>query len=311
MPSIILRLLLIFLPLSVVFPVSGSEASFWENRLYLTILGTPFIDIILEIDQNFIAQCGLETGVIFPTDSSKIQEIFLKYKEQFPKTRVCFKRKEPLNLSPYRLSNLGIRSMRNGENYTEEMINKENGPALQQPKYLRLVLRCPNAPDTLLYSKEGEQAIGTMPQLLKQGYTLIDSRVAFYGDSMEKFLKETKKNDNYTLFDLSDSEIVSEFLGRFWTLLDHVQVLFLSGDSAKILSGIPDLAIAKRLLSRIVPLLFIYTNNSIHIIEAGKESSFSYNQDLTDHIAGFLFGYINRGSTEYCFNCAQSLLGEA
>ncbi|WP_100934579.1 hypothetical protein [Candidatus Chlamydia corallus] len=312
MRPVVLRLLLIFILGRAAFPLKASESFSWGDSPYLTVLGTPFIDIILTTEEHFITECDLQIGTISSTNHAKIKEIFLIYKEKFPEAAVFFKRKEPLNLSQSDLSNLGILCMRNGENYAEGMISEENGPALQQPKYLRLVLRCPNQPDTLLYSeREDETTIGTGPYLCNQGYTLLDGQLVLYGDSMEKFLKETKRKNNQTLVDLCDLQVVTKFVNRFWTLLDYIQVLFLSEDSAKILAGIPDLAKATHLLSHTVPLLFIYTNDSIHIIEQGKESSFTYNQDLTEPILGFLFGYINRGSMEYYFNCAQSLLGDA
>ncbi|AAD18693.1 hypothetical protein ACH8ZP_02750 [Chlamydia pneumoniae] len=308
---VVLRFLIIFILGRAVFPLRASESFSWETSTCLTVLGIPFIDIILTTNEDFVAQCGLQIGTISSTNNAKIKEIFLIYKEKFPEASISFKRKEPLNLSQSHLSDLGILCMRNGETYAEGMANKENGPALKQPKDLRLVLRCPNQPDTLLYSeKEAEKGIETNTCLCNQGYTLLDGQLILYGDSIEKFLKETKRKNNHTLVDLCDSQVVTTFLGRFWSLLNYVQVLFLSEDSAKILAGIPDLAQATQLLSHTVPLLFIYTNDSIHIIEQGKESSFTYNQDLTEPILGFLFGYINRGSMEYCFNCAQSSLGE-
>ncbi|ANH78348.1 hypothetical protein [Candidatus Chlamydia sanziniae] len=285
----------------------------WQSPKRLTLLGNPFIDVILHVNPDFMQQCQIEVGTVCHRDKVEVQKVFLLYKKTFPNAPILIQRKEPLNLSQDLLNSLGILCIRNEEIHNIDGILIESGPALKKMDFLRLILHCPDSPESLLYSVQETGPHSTrllIPSLVPQGYALIDGELLLFSDSIENFLHEAKKKKNHIMLDLNDPHIVSTFLNRLWPLLNDIYVLFLSEESAKALTAIPDLAKASRLLSHTVPILFIYSEHAIRILQEGKEIFSTCNQDLTERITGFLFGYINHGSLDYCLHCADSLSGE-
>lgn len=291
----------------------GKEAFPWEERKHLTFLGSPFVDAVLEVNREFIHTCSFEIGEVYPVDVLKIKEIFSLYKVKFPEANVVIKRKEPLNLSPEQLSSLGISCRRNLESPVPQV--SEEGPALQHVEQLRLILRCPPYLDTLVYASQITQTFSqknVYADLLSlKGHVLIDGQLLFYGDCLEKALREASHKHNLVLLDLCDLQVSAMFLSRLWGLLELVDVIFLSEFSEQAFLKIPDIAKASRFLARMVPTVFIYSQDTLRILYKEKEVSYPCSKELLPKlITGFLFGYINQGSLEYCLNCAQSLLEE-
>ncbi|WP_201456672.1 hypothetical protein [Chlamydia sp. 17-3921] len=303
--------------LILIFPhlLLGVEDSPWNHPKHLTILGSPFIDVVLDVDPTFIQKCCLEIGGIHPVESSKIKDIFLLYKETFPETHIVTQRKEPLNLSQEQLSGLGFVCRRNDEIPFDGNDFFSNGPVLQQLDQIRLILHSSPYKDTLVYSfqraKTFFQKKWFFEILSLEGYTLIDSQLMLYEDCIEKVLKEAKNRRNKILMDLGDLKIITTFQSRIWSFLDQVDVLFLSEDSGKALVEIPDITRAVDVLAHVVPTLFVYSHDSIQIIQKKQKILHRCNREsLSQLIPGFLFGYMNQGSLEYCFRCVQSLSEE-
>ncbi|WP_348663728.1 hypothetical protein [Chlamydia vaughanii] len=281
----------------------------WIAPKSLTVLGSPFIDIVLNVDKKFIESCNLEIGEIQYVDSNDAKRIFFMYKEAFPESPIVANRKEPLNLTEEQLANLGIASLRNSKPYTQYLKYTEYGPAFNELDQIRLILRCTGKEDTLCYSfydiKEFTKRSIELLSFSSNGYTLIDSELFVCGCHIENFLINAKNQGNKILLDLNDSRIASQFKGRIWSWLSYVDVLFLSEDSMKVLSGISESSRAREFLSRVVPSIFVQDNLRIYFTQHGKETLYSSKENPQQLVLGFLFGYINDNVVDYCFHSAD------
>ncbi|MFJ1509162.1 hypothetical protein SBV45_00510 [Chlamydia crocodili] len=309
---------LYFFALMVSFLIPGafscaySEEFPWIPPKSLTLLGSPFIDVVLDVDGEFIESCNLKIGEIQTISASDVKKIFFMYKGAFPEDPIRVTRKEPLSLTEDQLANLGIKSFRNGNPYFSYLKQTEYGPAFNELDQFRLVLRCPNQEDTLCYFLQNVSEYSTELCLSPDGgYTLIDSELLISGFCIESFLKKSRNQSQKIMFDLNNSRIAYQFRDRIWSLLPHVDVLFLSENSTEALTGIANSTVARRLLSRVIPTIFVQNisedGSYIYFIQNGKEAAYCSKEDLQQIVLGFLFGYINNNVVDYCFHSADLL----
>lgn len=288
----------------------------WVAPKSLTILGSPFIDVVLDVDEEFIENCNLKIGEIQTLSSFDIKKIFFMYKEAFPENPIQVTRKEPLSLTEDQLANLGIASLRNGNAYFNSPKHAEHGPAFNELDQLRLILCCPHQEDTLCYfSQEAPESSTELCLSPDGGYTLIDSELFLCGFCIESFLKRTESQTQKVLLDLNNSRVASRFRDRIWSLLPYIDVLFLSEGSIEAITGISNPTTARRLLSRIVPTVFVQNASAdkvhIYFIQHGKETAYSLKQDTQQIVLGFLFGYINDNVVDNYFHSSDLLFENA
>ncbi|SYX08680.1 hypothetical protein C834K_0202 [Chlamydia poikilotherma] len=298
------------------FSYAYSENFPWIAPKSLTILGSPFIDVVLDVHGEFIESCNLKIGEIQTLSASDVKKIFFMYKGAFPEDPIRVTRKEPLSLTEDQLANLGITSLRNGNPYFNYLKQTEYGPAFNELDQFRLVLRCPNQEDTLCYFFQNVPECSTELCLSPDGgYTLIDSELFISGYCIESFLKKTGNQAQKIMLDLNNSRIACQFRDRIWSLLPYIDVLFLSESSTEALTGISHPTIARRLLSRVIPMIFIQNvsedGSRIYFIQNGKEAAYCSKQDLQQIVLGFLFGYINNNVVDYCFHSTDLLIDNA
>lgn len=266
----------------------------WGSPKSLTILGSPFTDIILDTSKDFIESCGLKLGESQPVENHEIKRIFLMYKESAPTSCIFSTRKEPLSLTEEQLANLGISSLRNGQHSYLEYT--EYGPALKELDQMRLVLRCPDQRETVCYSMKGvQESTQRALELLSenQGYLLIDSELFLCNCDIENFLNKAKKMGNKILLDLINPIVVLQFRERIWSWLSYVDVLFLSEDSIQAFTGFPYTLQGKQFLSRVVPSIFIQEQSQVYVAQHGEEVVYNILNDPQEMLLNFLFSYIN------------------
>ncbi|WP_349821298.1 hypothetical protein ABCH17_03745 [Chlamydia abortus] len=297
-------------------PVASSEVFPWIAPKSLTVLGSPFIDVILETPKEFIEKCDVKVGEIQNINSSDIKKIFLMYRETFPENPITVTRKEPLSLTEDQLANLGCISLLNKPPYLHYGKQAEYGPALQAWDHLRLILRCPNQEDTFCYFlEETPKSLAELSLSSDVGYTLIDSDLLIYGCYIESFLKKARGPNHKILFDLNNPHIVQHYRDRVWSLLPYIDVLFLSEESTKSLTGMSNASLGRRLLSHMIPTVFVQNTAEekaqIYFIQHGKETVYSATQELQQIVLAFLFGYIHDNVIDYCFHAGDLLLEHA
>ncbi|ADZ18994.1 MULTISPECIES: carbohydrate kinase family protein [Chlamydia] len=297
-------------------PVACSEVFPWIAPKSLTVLGSPFVDVILETPKEFIEKCDVKVGEIQNINSSDVKKIFLMYRETFPDNPITVTRKEPLSLTEDQLANLGCRSLLNKPPYLNYSKQAEYGPALNAWDHLRLILRCPNQEDTFCYFlDETPQSLAGLSLSPDLGYTLIDSELLIYGCYIESFLKKAGSLNHKILLDLNNPHIVHQYRDRVWSLFPYIDVLFLSEESTQSLTGMSNTILGRRLLSRMIPTVFVQNiaeeKSQIYFIQHGKETLYSSTQELQQIIFAFLFGYINDNVMDYCFHAGDLLLENA
>ncbi|WP_375793603.1 hypothetical protein O1W69_00530 [Chlamydia sp. 12-01] len=307
--------LITFFLIGRAFPSAYSEDFPWIAPKSLTVLGNPFIDIILDVQKDFIENCSMQVGEIQDISSSDIKKIFFMYKEAFPENPIRVTRKEPLSLTEDQLANLGIISLRNGEPYLHYLKQTAQGPAFNELEQLRLILRCPNQEDTLCYFLQETPGSTEMYLSPDGGYTLIDSELFICGFYIESFLKKVGDRSCKIMLDLNNPRVARQYRSRIWSLLPYIDVLFLSESSTEAITGMSDIAMGRRLLSHIVPTIFIQNTSAevsrIYFIQHGKETAYSSKLELHQIVLGFLFGYINDNVVDYCFHSTDLLLENA
>ncbi|WP_284441929.1 hypothetical protein [Chlamydia gallinacea] len=285
-----------FLLFFIIFNSSSFHAiSFpWEEPKSLAILGSPFLDVILDTSKEFIESCGLKVGESQPIASHEIKRIFLLYKES-SSINCIFTRKEPLSLTEEQLANLGISSLRNGQQYGY-LEYTEYGPAFSELDQIRLRLRCPGQRETICYSIKGvqESMQRSMELLLgNTGYLLVDGELFLCDCAIENFLNKAKKMGNKILLDLINSAVALQFRERIWSCLSYIDVLFLSENSIQELTGLPYVLQGKQFLSRIVPSIFIQSPSQVHVAQHGEEIVYNTPNNSQEIVLNFLFSYIN------------------
>ncbi|EPP37749.1 hypothetical protein BOKEGFJH_00022 [Chlamydia avium] len=279
----------------------------WAPPKSLTILGSPFIDIILDTTREFIESCGLIVGENQPVTHTEIKRIFLMYKESFPTNCILATRKEPLSLTEEQLENLGISSHRNEQhhNYLEYT---EYGPALNELDQMRLILRCTDQEDTICYSvKKARENMQRARELLEESTEciLIDSELFLCEYDIENFLTKAKEMGNKILLDLINPTIALEFRERIWSWLSYVDVLFLSKNSIQTLTGLPNILWGKQFLSRIVPVIFIQEESQVCVAQHGEEIVYSTPNNPQETMLNFLFVYINNPMDNGSISCGS------
>ncbi|WP_366223505.1 hypothetical protein [Chlamydia buteonis] len=297
-------------------PVACYEVFPWIAPKSLTVLGSPFIDVILEAPKEFIEKCDVKVGEIQNINSSDIKKIFLMYRETFPENPITVTRKEPLSLTEDQLANLGFISLLDKPPYLNYSKQTEYGPALNEWDHLRLILRCPNQEDTFCYFlEETPKYLPGLSLSPDVGHTLIDSDLLIYGCYIESFLKKAGSPNHKVLLDLNNPHIVHQYRDRVWSLFPYIDVLFLSEESTKSLTGMSNTILGRRLLSHIIPTVFVQNiseeKSRIYFIQHGKETVYSSTQELQQIVLAFLFGYINDNVIDYCFHVGDLLLENA
>lgn len=286
-----------FLLFFIVFNNFSSYAiSFpWGGPKSLTILGSPFLDVVLDTSREFIESCGLKVGESQPIAGHEIKRIFLLYKESSSTSCIFATRKEPLNLTEEQLANLGISSLRNGQQHSYFGYT-EYGPAFNELDQIRLILRCPGQRETICYSTKGvqESMQRSMELLLgNSGYLLVDSELFLCDCTVENFLNKAKKMGNKILLDLINSAVALQFRERIWSCLSYIDVLFLSENSIQALTGFPHVLQGKQFLSRIVPSIFVQNPSQVCVTQHGEEIVYSTLNNSQEMVLNFLFSYIN------------------
>ncbi|WP_213358029.1 hypothetical protein [Chlamydiifrater phoenicopteri] len=278
--------------------------------LRIMVFDSSFVDIVLDVSEDFIARSGLkgnESGVI---DISVVRKILMDYELEYARP-IFAKRKEPVGNLKKQLSRLGILCV----DYCEKCGTNENEAAK-----VRLTLCSPGGRKISCCSVTG------ISDLVKRGvdaskfgyneHTLIDGHLLFYDDYVEKILKVSKDRDNRVILDMSDQLAVRELCSRFWFLLPQVDMIFFSAESARVFTGMSSLSAACKFLSKFQKLVVVRDDDlRIFFLSDSKDRGvyqrdFSSKEEAELFQSGFLFGYLSGERSEYCISCAESLSSE-
>ncbi|WP_213318676.1 hypothetical protein [Chlamydiifrater volucris] len=286
------------------------EESFHPLPLRVMVFGSSFVDIALEVSEDFLVRSGLRIGDPSIADIATIRKIVMEYESEYDRP-VPSKRREPVSNLKKQLSRLGILCVDHLE---------KRGPMENEAAKVQLSLYSPSGKRASCYSVTGiEDLVKKGIDSSKFGYnehTLVDGHLLFYDDYVEKVLRISKDRENRVILDMSDQLAVRELRLRFWRLLPQVDVIFLSGESAGIFTGMGSPLEACKFLSKFRKLVVIKDDNSkIFFISDPSnpgvcQRHFASQEKAEMFRTGFMFGYLNGARSEYCVSCAESLSSE-